>query len=129
MQTQHPNNYPSIEAFYSENEARRRSMETDYGVWWMDENPWPHYRISYVQATGEVYVIQTGDHNEAEGQVLGVVPSDPGSQPYKTGESYYKTLAHILDGWAEHCGKPSGLDWVWERLAPFRGGYNAAATS
>ena len=48
-------NYPSLEAFYSENENRRRSTEADYGVWWINDRGWGHCRVSYLQATGEVY--------------------------------------------------------------------------
>jgi len=107
--------YRSLEEFYGANPARRASGEADYGVWWLGDSPRPHWRVSYVHATGEVYAAQLG----GEVEVLGVVPPDEEhigalDQPW---EPYYRTLDKILDGWAEHCGQPGGLAWVRERLA------------
>ena len=111
------NIYPNIEAFYSENEARRRSPESDYGVWWRDADCREFWRVSYVQATGEVYAL-----NQWTGhlQVLGVVPPDPDERRrdgLPLGKTYYRTLDRVLEGWTEHCGRPGGLAWVRERLA------------
>ena len=113
-----PKLYPNIEAFYSENEARRRSPEADYGVWWHDGVGTEFWRVSYVQATGEVYAVNPWN---GQVEVLGVVPPDleeftPGGN--RTSRlTYYRTLDRILDGWAEHCGKRNSLAWVREKLA------------
>ncbi|MEM4134416.1 MAG: hypothetical protein QXV73_04390 [Candidatus Micrarchaeia archaeon] len=49
--------YKSIEIFYQENPERRVSGEVDYGVRWKSiYNKDPH-RITWVEKTGEVYVI------------------------------------------------------------------------
>ena len=101
--------YPNIEAFYSENEARRRSGEADYGVWWHDGVGAEFWRVSYVQATGEVYAVHQ-QHGRVE--VLGIVPPDPNN-----GGRYYRTLDRILEDWTEHCGRLKGLAWVREKLA------------
>ena len=100
--------YPNIEAFYSENEDRRRSPEADYGVWWHDGVGAEFWRVSYVQATGEVYALNNWT---GQLQVLGVIPPDA------DGGSYYRTLDRILEGWSEHCGRLNSLAWVRERLA------------
>ena len=105
------NSYPNIETFYSENEARRRSGEADYGVWWMGEHDLGPWRVSYVQATGEIYAIRLGGGGQV--QVLGIVPPDPD-------EIYYTTLDHILEDWSEHCGKRGSLEWVRSKLAGYR---------
>ena len=99
--------YPNINAFYSENEARRRSGEADYGVWWHDGVRSEIWRVSYIQATGEFYAVNR-HHGQIE--VLGIVPPDPE-------EIYYKTADRILEGWSEHCGKLNSLAWVREQLA------------
>ena len=100
--------YPNIEAFYSEDERRRRSGECDYGVWWRGDVSIPTYRISYVQATGEVYAIQlTSGYDAAE--VLAVIAPDEG-------DIYYRTLDRILEGWPDQCGEIGSLSWVRERL-------------
>ena len=109
--------YSSLEQFYAANEARRRSPEADYGVWWHDGVRCQFWRVSYVQATGEVYARR---HQHGQVEVLGVVPPDPDERrsnglPY--GKTYYRTLDRLLEGWAEHCGRPGGLAWVRDRLA------------
>ncbi len=96
--------YLNIEAFYDEDPRRRRSGEADYGVWWTNGKPWPYWRVSYVQTTGEVYA------EEGQGGrvvTLGVVPPDQD-------DIYYRTLNKVLDGWSEELVRP--LSWVRERL-------------
>ncbi len=52
--------FENIEAFYSDNSARRRSPAADYGVHWRLEG-WPNsWRVSYVRDTGEIYAVQQG---------------------------------------------------------------------
>lgn len=108
-----PPTFPSIEAFYAADERRRRSGEADYGVWWQDEDPLFRYRISYVQATGEVYRVACLPNTEEwPVEVLAIVPPDEGG-------FFYKTLEGILEGWADHCGPPDGIAWVRRVLAPW----------
>ena len=101
--------YPNIKAFYSENEARLRSGEADYGVWWHDGVGSEFWRVSYVQATGEVYAAR---HQDGPVEVLGIVPPDTDN-----GGRYYRTLDQLLEGWSQHCGKLNSLAWVREKLA------------
>ena len=115
--------YASLEAFYSQNEARRRSPEADYGVWCRDDRRGGHCRVSYVQTTGEVYSAYTGGEEQVE--VLGVVPPDPDDRVqlgYRRGTlTYYRTLDHLLEGWVDHIHEPGGLAWIRKRLAQFSG--------
>ena len=104
--------YPNIKAFYSENEARLRSGEADYGVWWHDGIGAEFWRVSYIQATGEVYAAR---HQDGPVEVLGVVEPD-------TEGSYYQTLDRILEGWSEYCGRLKSLPWIREKLTPFKKG-------
>lgn len=112
----------TLEEFYSNNEARRRSPEADFGVWWRNGSSLEPWRVSYIQATGEVYAVKQRGNDEV--QVLGVVPPDPDERRPQPGETrwnlrkgtYYRTLDRILEGWVEHCGQPRGLEWVREKL-------------
>lgn len=109
-------NYPTLEAFYDEDPRRRTSGEADYGCWWQDDRSFPRYRVSYIEATGEVYKLALRPGGDGEVQVLAVVPPDPVEEP-RSRSLYYRTLDRILDGWAEHCGPPDGITWVRRQLA------------
>jgi len=82
----------NIEEFYNEDPRRRASGEADYGVWWMNELPFPKHRVSYIQATGEVYSVQLVPGGAVD--VLGQVKPDDS-------DLYYRTLDRILDGWPD----------------------------
>jgi hypothetical protein len=100
--------YPNIEAFYAENEERRRSGEADYGVWWTVPGfSWPKWRVSYIHNTGEVYAVQLKDAGQV--MVLGIVPPDDD-------HIYYETLNRILEGWVDVIQEPGSLEWLQARL-------------
>ena len=127
--------FPSIEAFYDDRPERRTSGEADYGVHWqVNGRPWPQWRVSYVQATGEVYAVERG---AGPVRVLGVVPPDdleacracreeraihdpdyqfPVDHPFQRG-TYYRTLDKILDGWADPDVSGFDLAWIERKLA------------
>ena len=96
--------FPNIEAFYDADPRRRHSGEADFGIWWTNGPRWPNWRVSYIQATGEVYAVSA----QGPVEVLGTVPPDEGP-------SYYRTLDNLLDGWSDEFGRP--LSWVRERLS------------
>ena len=99
--------FANIEDFYAENEERRRSGESDYGVWWTEPGQhWPRWRVSYIQKTGEVYAVQLTTGGQVK--LLGLVPPDDGP-------IYYQTLDRILEGWVD-VADPCSLDWVKARL-------------
>ena len=100
--------YPSLDAFYADNPDRQMSGESDYGTHWTNPGQsYPLWRVSYIQKTGEVYAVQLGGAGVV--QVLGTLAPDQD-------DIYYRTLNHVLDGWAEVCGQPGSLDWVRRRL-------------
>ena len=117
--------YPTLQAYYEENQGRLRSPEADYGVHWrLDgyEHPW---RVSYVKNTGEIYAVHQcmTFHDEAKRTmsygplfILGIVPIDP--VPENDHFSvYYKNLEAILQGWTDRCGPKNGLAWIRDQLA------------
>ena len=100
--------FPTIEAFYEDNPARRSSGEADYGSWWTEAGKaYPKWRVSYIKATGEVYAVQLFNPEKVE--LLGIIPPDDG-------DIYYKTLDGVLAGWADVCGQPGSLDWIRQRV-------------
>lgn len=97
--------FASLEAFYDDRPERRLSREADYGACWHNGRVnYPMWRVSYIQATGEIYAVR----NDMRGvKLLGVIEPDPEL-------CYYATLDRILDGWA----RPTimRLSWVKGRL-------------
>ena len=121
--------FKNVEEFYSNNSARLRSPEADYGVHWKLEG-WPNsWRVSYVRDTGEIYAVHQGPirtgilptgeiiiaNGLEEGPVLmlGHFPIDQETGPR---DVYYHSLENHLEGWPERCGLPNGLVWVIDKL-------------
>ena len=121
--------FKNVEEFYSNNSARLRSPEADYGVHWKLEG-WPNsWRVSYVRDTGEIYAVHQGPirtgilptgeiiiaNGLEEGPVLmlGHFPIDQETGPR---DVYYHSLEKHLEGWPERCGLPNGLVWVIDKL-------------
>lgn len=50
--------FPDLRAFYGEHPDARHSVESDYGVWWRDDDG-GIWRVTYVHATGQVYALRT----------------------------------------------------------------------
>lgn len=113
--------FPNLDAFYDDNPERRRSGEADYGVMWRGAKSWPLYRVSYVQATGEVYAVAQGGSREVT--ILAVVPPDPDNRvetgDWGTGDTYYRTLDGLLDGWADRSVSRHSLTWIKSRLTKY----------
>ena len=126
--------FKNVEEFYSENSARRRSSEADYGVHWKLEG-WPNsFRVSYIRDTGEIYAVQQGPIRSGtlptgeiiiatgpeEGPVLllGHFPWQPNGDLEKAGPRnvYYRGLEKLLEGWPERSIQPNGLVWIIEKL-------------
>ena len=70
--------YTSLERFYSQDPRRRYSGEADYGCYWR-RHYYPNatrWRVSYVEATGEIYAVELGGENDGRVVVIGVVLPD-----------------------------------------------------
>ena len=114
--------YASLEAFYDDQPRRRASGEADYGVHWHVHRRcrFPLWRVSYIQATGEVYAVQ--QHGACPVRVLGIIPPDPvepRDQLLYYRNTYYRTLDKILEGWAEPDVSGFDLAWVERKLAGY----------
>ncbi len=117
--------YPTIEAYYDAHEPARISAESDYGVWWRDDDG-GLWRVSYVHNTGHVYAIcQTS--GGARTQILRIggenmisVCANDGDRagPVVIIATLEACAETALEGWADVCGGQGSLRWVFERLAP-----------
>ena len=106
--------YATLEAFYADDERRRRSPEAQYGVHWTLPGWHDNWTIAYVHRTGEIYAVYHGpDHPVVT--ILGHCPPD---HPVNSNirENYYQTLDHILAGYADLCRSERTLHWVKHRL-------------
>ncbi|MFY9783070.1 MAG: hypothetical protein WAK12_06020 [Acidimicrobiales bacterium] len=108
-----------IEAFYEQNEARRESAEFEFGSEWTDAAD-NEYELSWVEATGELYLMVEPDAvvtedmfgdflvsdepvNDLTVVVIGKVPSLAG-------------LEDLLEGWEEAMLEENSLAWLYDRL-------------
>jgi hypothetical protein len=84
--------------------SRRTSPEVDFGVWWRDGNE-STYRLSWLEATGELYARRQGYGARQDRYILfGTYPSRG-------------AVEQALRGWADT--DPMVLDWVRERTCGF----------
>jgi hypothetical protein len=107
-----------IESFYEQNEARRESAEFEFGGEWTDASD-NEYELSWVEATGELYLMVEpeaiinedifGDFlvsdeviNDLTVVVIGKVAS-------------LVALEDALLGWEDAMLEENSLEWLYER--------------
>ncbi|MEA2341725.1 MAG: hypothetical protein QOG11_1802 [Solirubrobacteraceae bacterium] len=96
--------YLSLDAFYASDQRRAASGEVDTGLWWSGlGNHAPTFRAAWVQATGELYVMQhAGTLGGGRVDVIAEVADE-------------EALAARLAGWHRVCGEPGSLGWLLQR--------------
>jgi len=96
--------YPSLHHFAWADPRRIPSRERDFGLRWLTDPPDSPWRAAWVEATGELYVVQSGDPADGGGhvEVLGVAASVDG-------------VSAALAGWGDRCGEPGSLNWLRRR--------------
>lgn len=127
--------YPDIDAYYDAYPKARMSIESDYGVWWKDDDGGT-WRVTYVHETGHVYaicssgvasgVLRVGGQEAvyvSAGKAVGPVvilgtlhpnpwdPDEPSREPLATKDAFGG------DRWATVCGGQGSLAWIAERVA------------
>jgi hypothetical protein len=130
-------NFPTVEAFYTADERRRRSPELDYGVWWRRRGV--VYRLTWVEATGELIAVQLTparamplsrladqleqvhvprEYAEPVAGIFGVAVfgGEPETVTVIGTVRGRDVVERLLEGWAETCGEPESLAWVLERV-------------
>ena len=97
--------YLSLGALYAADRRRATSRERDVGLWWRARGPLARtYRAAYVEATGELYVMQhEGTPGGGRVDVVAHVTTA-------------EELDARLDGWRDMVGESGSLRWLVERL-------------
>ena len=106
--------YPSLDAFYAGDRRRRASRERDVGLYWRGRGG-ATYRAAWVQATGELYVLEHG-RPHCRGGFLRVV-----------GRYGARELEQTFAGWREACGRARSLDWLLNRAQSSSASWPAVA--
>jgi hypothetical protein len=109
-----------IEAFYSENEARRNSAEFEFGSEWTDKND-NVYELSWVEATGELYVMLGPEATVLTDQLFGDAlayeePIDGLLVKILATITTVEEVEETLIGWEDAMLKPNSIDWLLERF-------------
>ena len=95
------------DAFVADDPRRATSDQLDLGATWRWGGSNDAWRLSWVRATGELFVCRADGYDGSctDVSVLAVVPREA-------------DLDAMLDGWRERRTDPDGLSWVVERVAP-----------
>ncbi len=112
-----------IEAFYEQNEARRESAEFEFGSEWTDAAD-NEYELSWVEATGELYLMVEPDARVTEDMFGDFLVSDEAVSDLTVvvvGKvATLAALEEILEGWEDAVGDENSLTWLHERLTTSR---------
>jgi hypothetical protein len=110
-----------IESFYEQNEARRESAEFEFGSEWSDASD-NEYELSWVEATGELYLMVEpdaivnedifGDFYVQDEMISDLTVVIIGKSPSLAG------LEDALRGWEESMLEENSLAWLYERFPP-----------
>lgn len=102
--------YDSLEAFYAGDVRRVESVEVDFGVHWRpSHSAFQTWRVSWVEATGELYAVRL-----SPGPIVGRGRGGP-VHVLATGLRMVEDAEELLLGWTDECGSVGSLDWVRER--------------
>jgi hypothetical protein len=109
-----------IESFYEQNEARRESAEFEFGSEWTDASD-NEYELSWVEATGELYLMIEpeamvnedifGDFLVSDEAINDLTVVIIGKEPTLAG------LEDKLQGWEDAMLEECSLDWLYERFS------------
>jgi hypothetical protein len=108
-----------IETFYEQNEARRESAEFEFGSEWTDGSD-NEYELSWVEATGELYLMVEPDalvNEDIFGDFL--VSEEPITDLTVVIVGKVASLAALEDqllGWEEAMLEENSLTWLHERF-------------
>lgn len=108
-----------IESFYEQNEARRESAEFEFGSEWTDTAD-NEYELSWVEATGELYLMVEPDAVVTE-DMFGdfLVSNEPVTDLTVVVIGKVASLAaleDLIEGWEEAMLEENSLSWLYERL-------------
>jgi len=110
-----------IESFYEQNEARRESAEFEFGGEWTDAAD-NEYELSWVEATGELYLMIEPDAQVTEDAFGGYIVAPEAVSDLTVviiGKSASLTaLEDTLFGWEDAMLEANSLAWLQQRYPP-----------
>ncbi len=110
-----------IETFYDQNEARRESAEFEFGSEWTDAAD-NEYELSWVEATGELYLMVEPDAAINEDMFGDFLVADESVSELTVvviaRVSSLTALEDRLQGWEEAMLQDNSLAWLSERFPP-----------
>jgi hypothetical protein len=95
-----PRAYASMDDFLAADQRRLASRETDFGLHWRGDDGDTTYRAAWIEATGELYVVQAGSPGEGGGHVEVLAVADRAA------------IEAALDGCSEH----ASVAWMRRRV-------------
>ena len=108
-----------IESFYEQNEARRESAEFEFGSEWTDASD-NEYELSWVEATGELYLMVEpeaivnedifGDFLVSDEEISDLTVVVIGKA------ASLAALEDTLQGWEDAMLDENSLEWLYERF-------------
>ena len=108
-----------IETFYEQNEARRESAEFEFGSQWTDPSG-NEYELSWVEATGEIYLMVEPDAAVNEDMFGDFMVSDEEVSDLTVvvigKAASIAALEDQLQGWEEAMLEEDSLSWLYERF-------------
>jgi hypothetical protein len=100
--------WASMEDFFDADERRLHSREVDFGILWRPSGSRVTHRASWIEETGELYLVQSGPTGSGGGHVeLLAVTNREG-------------VERALAGWEPASRRPGGLAWLRKRVAGLR---------
>jgi hypothetical protein len=108
-----------IETFYDENEARRESAEFEIGDEWTDSSG-VLYELSWVEATGELYLMAEPDASMLSDPFGGYWPLEDEVDELTIvviGQvGNHEHLESLIAGWEDAMQEPNSLSWLAQRF-------------
>ncbi len=108
-----------IEAFYEQNEARRESAEFEFGSEWTDASD-NEYELSWVEATGELYLMVEPEALVNEDIFGDFLVSDEAIDDLTVVViGKVASLAALEDqllGWEDAMLEENSLSWLYQRF-------------
>jgi hypothetical protein len=110
-----------IEEFYDGDSRRRPSAEIELGTEWHDRHG-TRYAVSWVEATGELYVMREPVPHVVEDPFGGLHPSMRAQEEMKMTVHVvaqidtHDELERIVAGWPKEMTGDGGAEWLAERL-------------
>ena len=103
----HHSTWTDEAAFVADDPARGTSDQVDLGATWRWAGSNDAWRLTWLRATGELYLCRADGWDGSCTDVSVLLVVDREAQ-----------LDALLDGWRERRHEPDGLDWVARRTAP-----------